>query len=317
MRILLQAIKWVYGCRMADTPPLQAIKVFDAVARHLSFTKAAAELNMTQSAVSYQIKLIESFIGGPLFVRQARGVALSERGQKIAPVARRALSDLAQAFRSVREETSSVLSITSVHTLTVSWLAPRIGAFQLAYPGIAVRIDTQARLIDLENEGFDIAIRSGKGKWPGLITHYLIDGSFMPVCSPSYLEREGRPMTPAALLDHVLIGPSDPWWPAWFAAAGVAFPPKFPRPGIDVETQQMAASLALVGQGFAMVNPGFVANDLASSRLVKVFDISASTGADFYLAYPESRKTLPKIRAFRDWILAEAGRGNDVKLARA
>src|ERR1700754_1072826 len=119
---------------MAETPPLQAIKVFDAVARHLSFTKAAAELNMTQSAVSYQIKLIEGFIGAPLFVRQARRVALSARGRAVAPVVRRALGDLAQTFRSAREETSSVLSITSVPAFTVFWLAPRIASFQLAYP---------------------------------------------------------------------------------------------------------------------------------------------------------------------------------------
>ncbi|MGE3829529.1 MAG: LysR substrate-binding domain-containing protein [Parvibaculaceae bacterium] len=302
---------------MAETPPLQAIKVFDAVARHLSFTKAAAELNMTQSAVSYQIKLIEGFIGAPLFVRQARGVALSERGREVAPVVRRALGDLAQTFRSAREETSSVLSITSVHTFTVFWLAPRIGSFQLAYPDIAVRIDTQARLVDLENEGFDLAIRSGKGKWPGLVTHYLIEECFTPVCSPAYLEREGTPKTPGELLKRILIGPSDPWWPAWFAAAGVDAPSAIPRPGIDVETQQMAASLAVAGQGVAMVNPGFLAEDVASGRLVRLFDITGTTGNHFYLAYPESRRTLAKIRAFRDWILAEAGRSHDAQIARA
>src|SRR3954451_5795356 len=155
---------------MGDSPPLQAIRVFDAVARHSSFTKAASELAMTQSAVSYQIKLLETFVGGPLFVRLARGVALSDRGAAIAPVVRQALADLNRVFRAARNENASTLAITTLHTFATNWLAPRIGAFQLAHPDLAVRIDVSSRLVDLEAEGFDVGIRSGKGPWPGLVS---------------------------------------------------------------------------------------------------------------------------------------------------
>src|SRR5438477_1986400 len=137
---------------MVETPPLQAVRVFDSVARHLSFTKAAAELAMTQSAVSYQIKLLESFVGAALFVRLARGVALSERGLVIAPVIRQSLGDLARVFRSVRDDNDSTLVITTLHTFATNWLAPRIGGFQMAHPEIAVRLDVSSRLVDLEAE---------------------------------------------------------------------------------------------------------------------------------------------------------------------
>ena len=150
---------------MAETPPLQAVKVFDAVARHLNFTKAASELNMTQSAVSYQVKLLESFIGAPLFLREARGVALSEHGRTVAPMVRRALSDLTQAFQSARAETTNLLVISTMQTFASTWLAPRIGGFQMHNPDIAVRLDVSSHLVDFERDGVDAAIRSGKGSW--------------------------------------------------------------------------------------------------------------------------------------------------------
>src|SRR3712207_9355327 len=131
---------------MTETPPLQAVKVFDAVARHLNFTKAARELAMTQSAVSYQIKLLEAFVGAPLFERFARGVALSAKGRAIAPVVRQALGDLNRAFQAAREENHSTLVITTVHTFATNWLAPRIGGFPLANPDIAVRYSEERRV---------------------------------------------------------------------------------------------------------------------------------------------------------------------------
>src|SRR4051812_30892150 len=190
---------------MADSPPLQAIRVFDAVARHLSFTKAAGELAMTQSAVSFQIKLLESFVGGPLFVRMARGVALTDRGLAIAPVVRQALADLNRAFRSARDDNGSTLAVTTLHTFATNWLAPRIGAFQLAHPDLAVRLDVSSRLVDLEGEDFDVAIRSGKGPWPGLVSHAIMDSVFTVVASPLYIEREGPFRAPADLLGATVI----------------------------------------------------------------------------------------------------------------
>jgi LysR family glycine cleavage system transcriptional activator len=292
---------------MAEIPPLQAVRVFDAVARHMNFTKAADELNMTQSAVSYQVKLLESFIGAPLFVRQARGVALSEQGETVAPLVRRALGDLTQAFQSAKVETANLLVISTMQTFASTWLAPRIGNFQMANPDIAVRLDISNHLIDFVRDGVDVAIRSGKGNWPGLTHHVLGGGNFTVVCSPLYYERIGSPQSPAGLTDCIFIGPRDEWWPMWFAAAGLKPPAALSRPGVDVETQQMAAVLAVAGHGLALVHPGFVAEEIKAGKLIQPFDVMAASGFNYYLVYPQTNRLPRKTQLFRDWILAEAG----------
>ena len=292
---------------MAEIPPLQAVKVFDAVARHLNFTKAATELNMTQSAVSYQVKLLESFIGAPLFVREARGVALSEHGRTVAPMVRRALSDLTQAFQSAKTETTNLLVISTTQTFASTWLAPRIGGFQMHNPDIAVRLDVSSHLVDFEREGVDAAIRSGNGNWPGLKSHLIGGGNFTVVCNPLYYERIGKPKSPADLVDCIFIGPRDEWWPIWFAAAGVKPPAALSRPGVDVETQQMAAVLAAAGHGLALVHLGFVTQEFKEGKLIQPFDVMASTGFNYYLVYPHTNRLPRKTQLFRDWILAEAG----------
>jgi LysR family transcriptional regulator, glycine cleavage system transcriptional activator len=291
---------------MPETPPLHAIRVFDAVARLGNFTRAAEELNMTQSAVSYQINLLERYVGAPLFTRLARGVALNGKGEAVAPVARRALADLAQNFKKLRDENNAMLVISTMQTIAGSWLAPRLGSFQLKHPDITVRIDISPNLVDLENDGVDVVIRSGNGQWPGLKSHVLLNQTFTPVCSPHYITREGRPSTPAGMLNHILIDRNDIWWPIWFEKAGLPGNAVITRPSIDVNTQQMAAILAVAGSGIALVSQGFVSEDLNAGRLVQLFDIVAESGSSYHLAYPEHRQTTPKIRAFRDWILAEA-----------
>ncbi len=296
---------------MADIPPLAAIRVFEAVARLSNLSRAADELNMTQSAVSYQIKQLEAFAGGPLFNRLARGVELNARGAFVAPAVTRSLNELKAAFRHIRDETGSLLVISTMQTIASSWLAPRIGRFQLEHPDLAVRLDISSHMVDFTVEAVDVAIRSGKGSWPGLVSHLLLPQDFTAVASPAYLAREGRPETPAAMLSHVLIAPSDNWWPVWFAAAGVPDVTKIPRPGIDVETQQMAARVALAGHGITLVTPGFVAEDLSAGRLVRLFDVEATTGHSYYLVYPEETASRRKIRLFRDWVLREARGGRE------
>lgn len=291
---------------MPNLPPLAAVRVFDAVARHGNFTKAAAELNMTQSAVSYQIKLVEGFVGAPLFVREARGVRLTEKGQSLAPLVARTLADLAHGFRSVSDVAEAVLTISTMQTIAGNWLAPRIGNFQMAHPELAVRLDISAKLADFVSDGIDLAIRSGNGQWPGLTAHKLFDQDFIAVASPTYLAREGHPATPAAMLHHVLIAPSDDWWNIWFRKTGVDTPIKIARPGIDVETQQMAGSVAAAGHGIALVTPRFEVNTLASGQLVALFDIMATAGSSYYLVYLTEHRNRRKIKLFRDWVLAEA-----------
>jgi LysR family transcriptional regulator, glycine cleavage system transcriptional activator len=291
---------------MSDMPPLHAVRVFDAVVRHGSFTRAATELNMTQSAVSYQINLLERFVGAPLFARLPRGVALSEKGEAAAPMVRRALGDLVQCFKNLRDDSNAVLVISTMQTIAGNWLAPRLGRFQLKHPELAVRLDISAHNVDLDAENVDVVIRSGKGQWPGLVSHELLGQNFTPVCSPHYIAREGRPETPEQILGHILIDRNDVWWPIWFEAAGLPRNAATLRTSIDVDTQQLAAILAVAGSGIALVSPAFVSEDLKSGRLVQLFDTMAASGSSYYLAYSESRRNTPKIRAFREWILEQA-----------
>jgi LysR family glycine cleavage system transcriptional activator len=292
---------------MSDLPPLAAIRVFEAVARLQNLSRAAEDLNMTQSAVSYQIKQLESYAGAPLFTRLARGVELNARGKLVAPAVARSLAELRSAFRQVRDESGSLLVISTMQTIASSWLAPRIGKFQLEHPDLAVRLDISSRMVDFAAEPVDVAIRSGQGEWPGHASHFLLAQTFTPVASPAYIAREGRPASPRDMLSHVLIAPSDDWWPVWFAAAGIPGVTRIPRPGIDVETQQMAARVALAGHGISLVTPGFVHDELASGQLIRLFDVAATTGANYYLVYPEETAGRRKIRLFRDWVLKEAG----------
>jgi LysR family glycine cleavage system transcriptional activator len=291
---------------MSGVPPLPAIRVFDAVARHGNFTRAAAELNMTQSAVSYQVKLLESFVGVPLFLREARGVSLSPRGAELAPLAARTLSDLAKGFSATRDALKNVLTISTMQTIAANWLARRLGAFQMQHPELAVRLDISDQLVDFTTESVDAALRSGKGHWPGLEAHRLFTQDFIAVASPVYLAREGRPETPQDMLRHVLIAPSDEWWDMWFKAADVATPIRIARPGIDVETQQMAGSLAVSGHGIALITPRFEAQCLRDGNLQQLFPITGTSGLSYYLAYPRARRSERKIRLFRDWVLSEA-----------
>ena len=168
-------------------PPLSAIRAFEAAARHGSFTKAAEELGMTQAAVSYQVKLLEDRVGAPLFLRQARKVVLSEAGKRLAPSVSEAFQRLEAGFAAMRETSDGVLSVTAVHTFATNWLVPRMGAFQVAHPEIAVRLEVSARTVDFGREDFDVGIRGGKGSWPGVKAHELFPMRFTPLCSPDLL----------------------------------------------------------------------------------------------------------------------------------
>jgi LysR family transcriptional regulator, glycine cleavage system transcriptional activator len=302
---------------MRKLPPLSAVRVFEAAARHRNFTRAAAELGMTQAAVSYQVKLLEERVGTPLFLRRPRNVELTEAGARIAPVATQALDMLGTAFEAARDEGQGVLSITSLHTFASNWLAPRLGRFQLAHPGIAVRLDISAHLVDFAREEFDVGLRGGGGEWPGVIAHHLMPWRFAPFGSPGLLE-ELRLTAPADLLRAPLISPDDPWWACWFGLAGVDAPGIADRPAVRLGMQQLQGAAALTGQGIALLTPELWTDDIAAGRLVAPFDIVGEERGGLWLVYPESKRRSPKVRAFRDWILGElaAARLGDAAAAR-
>jgi LysR family glycine cleavage system transcriptional activator len=292
---------------MPHLPPLAAIRCFEAAARHQSFTRAAEELGMTQAAVSYQLKILEERLGGPLFLRGARGVTLTDSGRRLAPAVTDAFAKLRAAFEELSQSSGGVLSITTLASFATSWLVPRLGAFQLAHPDIAVKLDVSGGLVDFAREEMDVGIRTGHGDWPGLTGHRLFAVAFTPMLSPRLLDKLGPLESPADLPKFPLLDPTDAWWSEWFLAAGMEPPDLSQRTEMRVFYQNLAGTAALAGQGVAMLTPAFFADELRDGRLVQPFPFIRESGSHYWLVYPQARRRSPKIRAFRDWILETTG----------
>ncbi len=289
---------------MATFPPLTAVRAFEAVARHLSFTKAAEEMGMTQAAVSYQIKIIEERLGSPLFLRRPRQIELSEAGAKLAPRINQAFALMREAFAETGSQIDNLLSITTVSTFASNWLAQNLGLFQIAHPSVAVRLDSSSRLVDLLHEEFDIGIRMLLApQTEGLVSHLLVKADFSPLLSPALAESIGGVNTPADLLKLPILDPQDPWMDIWFAQAGVQSYSAHGRPPSMLHLQGLLGSAAIAGRGVAMLTPPLFREEIASGRLLQPFPMLASDGRGYYLVYPESRRNAAKIRAFREWML--------------
>ena len=178
--------------KMSRHFPLNAMRVFEAAARHMSFTRAGAELGLTQTAVSYQIKLLEDTLGEQLFLRQPRQVSLTDAGLRLAPKVTEAFAILQDAVTGLKDTSEGTLTIHSTATFASRWLARHLGTFQLENPGIAVRLETSQEVIDFSKTEADLAIRSGKGVWPGLKAHLLMRSHFTPMLSPQLAETGSR-----------------------------------------------------------------------------------------------------------------------------
>ncbi len=285
-------------------PPLSAVRVFEAAARHLNFTRAAEELAMTQAAVSYQIRMIEDRLGTALFVRTGRRVSLSPAGLRLAPQVSAAFDLLDEAFAKARQTEGGVLTISAAPGVAAGWLGPRLARFQLAKPDIAVRLLASHELVNFARDDVDVGIRIGNGQWPGLRAIEMFPAEFTPMCSPSYLERVGPFTDPAQLLGTLRMNSDDIWWRAWFGQVGVAIPDDFARTSIHVDSQVIEGMAALSGDGLAMLTPRFWPFELGTGRLVQIFP-HVGRGGSFWLVYPEHRHNAAKVKAFREWIMAE------------
>ncbi|MFM5884408.1 MAG: LysR substrate-binding domain-containing protein [Novosphingobium sp.] len=286
---------------------MSAVRVFEATARHATFTAAAAELGMTQAAVSYQIKLLEERLGVPLFRREKKRVVLTEAGRRVAPALAQAFDAIDASFAQLRTEDQSTLTISTTSTFANTWLAWRIGGFQMQHADMAVRLLVADALTDFARDEVDVAIRAGLGPWPGLACERLLNVDFTPMCSPDYQARHGL-RQPADLLHVQQISPQDPWWSYWLAEAGVAVPDGPVRPGVRLDSQASEGSAAMSGLGVAMLTPYFWRNDLAEGRLVQLFPQVSTRGYGYWLAIPEHRRMVPKIKRFRDWLRTEIDR---------
>ena len=287
---------------MRQLPPLAAVRVFEAAARHENFTRAAAELGLTQAAVSYQMRLLEDRLGISLFGRAKGRVALTDAGRRIAPLVGGAFDTLEEAFSGLVAENNAVLSISTAQTFASTWLAARLGAFQLAHPDLAVRLSTDNALVDFSGGAFDAAIRIGRGGWPGLRQHFLFRSHVAPVCSAEFARRH-QLERPAQLLQVPRLSPDDPWWRGWLAEQDVVAPDEAAR-GLLLDNQVMEAEAALAGYGAAMMTPMFWRRELGAGRLVQPFAPLHFTGTSYWLVYPEAKRHQPKVAALRDWLLA-------------
>ncbi len=291
-------------------PPLAAIRVFEAAARHLSFTRAAEELGMTQAAVSYQIRVLEEKLGAKLFLRQPRELALTRLGARLASPTTEAFELLRKTF-APPEGAPATLAISSVTSLAANWLSQRLGRFQIEHPGLAVRLGSTDSVIDFQREDFDVAIRFGKGVWPGLEAYKLLDFDFSPMLAPQLMADVTQP---ADLLRLPLIHSNDPNWGCWMSAAGVDYPRLVPIPGIALGTQINEGRAAIAGQGVALLTPRFFRFELATGTLVQPFSNVATNGSAYWLVHPEGYRTRPAIRQFRRFLLDEIAK-EDAEMA--
>jgi LysR family glycine cleavage system transcriptional activator len=286
--------------------PLSAVRVFEAAARLGSFTRAAAELGMTQAAVSWQVKALERRLDQPLFRRLPREVTLTPAGERLARAAAEAMTSLRAALADIADSGEGVLSVTTMRTFANQWLAPRLGAFQLAHPRIAVRLDTDNRVRDLLRGEADVAIRSSRaGEWPGMESLLLFPSAQTVLATPQALAALGDRPRPQDLLDAPRVG-SDAEWSEWFARAGVAgASPGGGAPGNAAANQVLEVAAALAGGTMAFGSPVMFAAEIAAGRLAQPFEIYIGAPGGYWLVYPRDRRRARKIAAFREWLLEQ------------
>jgi LysR family glycine cleavage system transcriptional activator len=288
-----------------NLPPLAAVRAFEAAARHLSFTKAAAELGMTQAAVSYQVRLLEEKLGVSLFLRKPRKVRLTDAGAHLASRATEAFDILRDAVAMVDERAEDTLVISSNTTFATNWLATCVGDFQMRHPSLAVRMIPYNRGYDVGEHDSDVAIVACAPADPKTRRHRLIRGGFTPMLSPELAATVGGVREPADLLKLPIISPNDPWWGHWFKAAGIP-DCGLPRgPDNVMGAQMIEATQAMAGQGVAILTPYFYREALRRGDLIQPFELVCDIGITWDLVYPETRRNARKIRLFRDWLLPQ------------
>ncbi|QBY02187.1 transcriptional regulator GcvA [Rhodophyticola sp. CCM32] len=290
-------------------PPLTALRAFDAAARHMSFALAAAELNVTPAALSFQIKSLETSLGAPLFRRLNRAVELTEAGRMLAPGAQDGFAALHAAWRATRRSIdSTTLTVTAGPGFTAKWLAPRMFDFAQRHPAIELRFSATLRLMDFTRDDVDVAIRFGMPREePGLYSQSIIDEWLTPMMAPALAASFPEPadLANAPLLHQEDIGfltpPID--WPAWFRAAGLPPPPKT---GARFSQADHAVDAAQAGGGVVLGRISLAEQALRSGQLVAPYKIALTTQAHYRFVCPEITKDKPQIRAFLAWLEGEA-----------
>jgi LysR family transcriptional regulator, glycine cleavage system transcriptional activator len=287
-------------------PPLNALRAFEATARHLSVKAAAEELSVTPGAVSQLIKSLERTLGVALFQRANRGIFLTEKGQSYLPAVRNAFRQIAEATRRITASSDTgVLTVSTTPSFAAAWLVPRLKHFQDAHPEIDLQITATKTLVDFSRDGVDVAIRHGLGRYAGLHSERIFAVELLAVAAPSMVSRLGAPKSPRELVRWPHVHDADRKdWHLWFEAQGIDDIGAPRGPAFD--DPNLLRQAVLAEQGAGLLPAPLVANDLAAGRLLKLADIAWPEEFAYYLVYPAAFHERPKIAAFRAWITSVA-----------
>jgi LysR family glycine cleavage system transcriptional activator len=288
-------------------PPLNALRSFEAAARYESFTRAAEELHVTQSAVSQQVKALEAQLGLKLFNRERQRLKITPAGRDYLVEIREALDHVGAATeRLMQRHSAGVLTVSTSQDFAAKWLVHRLARFAAAHPGIDLRVSATMHNVDFAREDVDIAVRHGDGNWPGLDATRLCAEQIFAICSPKLLVGRGRLRRPADVLKWPLLRLEDQSqaWERWFALAGVAAPKQLPGPVLN--RASMLIDAAIDGQGVALARTTLAAWDLIAGRIIRPFDLSWPPAGTYWILCPKATAKVEKIGRFRDWLLREA-----------
>lgn len=293
---------------------LNALRAFEAAARHLSFAAAGEELNVTPSAISQQIRTLEDYLGVALFARSGGSIALTAEAVEAYPDIREGLALLSAGLGKMRPAWRDKIVTVSVPTsFAAKWLLPRLERFRLAYPDLDMRLDTTDRLADYAADGIDVGVRFGLGRYSGLVCERLLDEEVFPVCSPKLLPAGAARLDLHQLSKLPLIhdttvqfDPAFPTWSSWLSARGSTT--SGIAGSLQFNSSILAVQAAIDGQGVALGRSIVVDGDLRAGRLVRPFDGTLATNCGYFVVYPTDALARPKVSAVRDWLFAEAER---------
>jgi len=315
------AAKEIYAvlpmCRLSH---LNALRAFEAAARHGSYVRAAGELGVTPAAVGQQVRALEAWLGAPLFHRGTSGTARlvpTAEAQACLPELQGGFDRIEAALGRLRDrKAQNLVTLTASPAFAAKWLLPRIHGFQATAPSLDLRLDVTDRLVDLQAGDADLGIRYGGGRWAGLASTLLLREEVFPVCSPALLQGRHPLRTPAGLRHHILLhdatipdGAGYPSWAAWLAAAGVTGMDT--SRGLRINASAAVTEAAVAGQGVALGRSVIVADDLAAGRLVRPFaPMPCLIGWAYYVVHTQDAPGQAKVAAFRAWLLKEAGQAS-------
>ncbi|MBE2971623.1 transcriptional regulator GcvA [Burkholderia cepacia] len=289
---------------LRQLPALNAIRAFEAAARHENFSRAADELYVTHGAVSHQVRALEEELGVQLFTRNGKRLCLTDAGMRYAQQIRTALMVIADATRDVRaSDRDRRLVVSMLSSFAARFITPRIGSFIERHPEIDVELQSTNSLTDFARDDVDLAIRFGHGSYPGLHVEALFDEVFFPACAPTL--NDGKlPQTPADLVHYNLLRSDDELWRPWFDAAGLKTLTE-PKRGILYQDSSNLLLAAIDGQGIALVRRSLAVHDLLDGRIVRLFDIDGPSPWHYFFVCPPPLLNTPRVQAFRTWLFEE------------